>query len=73
MVAVATNVVLVLHFGYLTGMGQGRHLFALLHPIALMLAFGSRSLALQNSIARVAGFWITYAVAFVVFSLCRFP
>jgi 4-amino-4-deoxy-L-arabinose transferase-like glycosyltransferase len=73
LLAVIVNVVLVLRFGYLTGMGQGRHLFVLLHPIALMLALGSRASPFQNSIARVMGFWIIYAVTFVVFSLCRFP
>jgi hypothetical protein len=72
-VAIAMNVCLVLRFGYVNGMGQGRHLFVLLFPVALVLAVGSRSLALQNSAARVAGFWITYSVAFTVFSLCRFP
>jgi hypothetical protein len=71
-VAVAINVILVLRFGYETGMGQGRHMFVLLFPIALTLAIGSRSLALQRSYARVAGFWIAYSVSFVVFSLCRF-
>jgi hypothetical protein len=54
-------------------MGQGRHLFGLLFPIALALATGSRSLALQNSSARVSGFWIAYSIGFTVFSLCRFP
>jgi len=73
MIGFAINVILVLRWGYETGMGQGRHLFVLLFPIALVLALGSRSLALQNSYARVAGFWITYAVGFVIFSLCRFP
>lgn len=72
-IAVAINACLVLRFGYVTGMGQGRHLFGLLFPIALGLAIGSRSLALQNTAARVAGFWITYSVGFTVFSLCRFP
>ena len=57
-IAVMGNVVLVLYFGYQTGMGQGRHLFGLLFPIALILACGSRSLAFQNSFLRAAGFWI---------------
>jgi hypothetical protein len=73
MIGVVINIILVLRFGYETGMGQGRHLFVLLFPIALLIAFGSRSLALQNSNARVAGFWIAYSVGFVIFSLCRFP
>jgi hypothetical protein len=71
--AVLANIVLVLLFGYQTGMGQGRHLFGLLFPIALALACGSRSLTLQSTFPRVAGFWISYAVAFLVFSLMRFP
>jgi hypothetical protein len=72
-IAVMGNVFLVLYFGYQTGMGQGRHLFGLLFPIALILACGSRSLAFQNSFLRAAGFWISYAVAFLLFSLLRFP
>jgi hypothetical protein len=72
-IAITVNVLLVLRFGYQTGMGQGRHLFGLVLPIALLLAFGARSLPMQNSAVRVAGFWITYALAFVIFSLYRFP
>jgi hypothetical protein len=72
-VAIAINVCLVLRFGYVNGMGQGRHMFVLLFPVALIIAVGSRSLALQNSAARVTGFWMTYSVAFTIFSLSRFP
>lgn len=72
-IAVLGNVALVLHFGYQTGMGQGRHLFGLLFPIALTVACGARTLVYQNSFLRVAGFWITYALAFLIYSLLRFP
>jgi 4-amino-4-deoxy-L-arabinose transferase-like glycosyltransferase len=73
LLAILVNVALVLRFGYLMGMGQGRHLFPLLVPIALILAAGLRSIPLRNLQLHTVGFWTTYAVAFVVFSLSRFP
>lgn len=36
-IGIVINVLLILRFGYLFGMGQGRHLFPLLLPIALLL------------------------------------
>jgi 4-amino-4-deoxy-L-arabinose transferase-like glycosyltransferase len=71
--AVLVNVVLVLRFGYLYGMGQGRHLFPLLYPIALLLATGLRYVPARSPAVQATGFWITYALAFTAFSLCRFP
>jgi len=71
--AVFLAVVLVLQFGYLFGMGQGRHLFLLLYPILLFLAAGWRFLPVKHLEVHAAGICITYAVSFVVFSLCRFP
>lgn len=72
-VAVLVNVLLVLRFGYFYGMGQGRHLFPLLYPIGLFLAWGLRSIPASNAAAHVTGFWVTYALSFEAFSLCRFP
>jgi 4-amino-4-deoxy-L-arabinose transferase-like glycosyltransferase len=71
--ALLVNVGLVLRFGYLYGMGQGRHLFPLLYPIALVLAVGLRFVPARNPAVPVIGFWITYTLAFTAFSLCRFP
>jgi 4-amino-4-deoxy-L-arabinose transferase-like glycosyltransferase len=71
--AVLVNVILVLRFGYLYGMGQGRHLFPLLFPIGLLLAAGMRSIPVRQPSIHLAGFWITYALAFQAFSLCHFP
>jgi len=71
--AVLLNVILVLRLGYLYGMGQGRHLFPLLYPIALGLAWGLRSIPGNHPSVQVVGFWVTYALAFEAFSLCRFP
>lgn len=73
LVAIAITVGLVLRFGYQFGMGQGRHLFPLLCPIALFLAVWLRRLPVKQLEIHVAGFWITYAASFAVFSLCRFP
>jgi hypothetical protein len=64
---------LVLRFGFQFGMGQGRHLFPLLCPIALFLAAWLRRLPAKKLEVHAAGFWITYAASFAVFSLCRFP
>jgi len=71
--AVVVNAILVLRFGYLYGMGQGRHLFPLLFSIALLLAVGLRSIPTRHPTIHLAGFWLAYALAFQAFSLCRFP
>ena len=73
LVAVLITVGLVLRFGYQFGMGQGRHLFPLLCPISLFLAAWLRRLPVKKMEVHAAGFWITYAASFAVFSLCRFP
>ena len=73
LVAVLIAVGLVLRFGYQFGMGQGRHLFPLLCPISLFLAAWLRRLPVKKLEVHAAGFWITYAASFAVFSLCRFP
>jgi hypothetical protein len=71
--AALVNVILVLRFGYLYGMGQGRHLFPLLGPLALLLTWGFRAFPAKNIPLHLVGFWTTYALAFEAFSLCRFP
>lgn len=71
--AVLLYIALTLRFGYLLGMGQGRHLFPVLFPIALLLAARLRRLPVKNMEWWAAGFWVAYAVSFTVFSLCRFP
>lgn len=73
LLAVVVNVALVLRFGYLFGMGQGRHLFPLLFPIGLVLGWGLRTLVTKYPAVQAVAFWVAYAVAFTVFSLCRFP
>lgn len=72
-VMLVVAVLLVLRFGYDYGMGQGRHLFPLLHGIGLLLALGFRELPLKNAAVHVVGAWIVYAVTFLVFSLSCFP
>ncbi len=73
LVAIGINIVLALRFGYMFGMGQGRHLFPVLYPIALLLAGGLRRLPAKNRERLAAGFWMAYAVSFMVYSLVRFP
>jgi 4-amino-4-deoxy-L-arabinose transferase-like glycosyltransferase len=72
-VALGIAVCLVLRFGYQFGMGQGRHLFPLLLPIAWFLAVWLRRLPFKQLEIHAAGFWITYAAGFAAFALCRFP
>jgi 4-amino-4-deoxy-L-arabinose transferase-like glycosyltransferase len=73
LLAMVLNIILALRFGYLLGMGQGRHLFPVLYPIGLLLAIRFRTLPLRNPAVHAAGFWITYAFSFEAFSLCQFP
>ena len=73
LMAVLVNVGLVLRFGYQFGMGQGRHLFPVLFPISLALAWGLRPLPIKHPTVQAAGFWVTYAVIFTAYSLARFP
>jgi hypothetical protein len=54
-------------------MGQGRHLFPVLFPLALALAVGLRPLPLPHGAVQVVGFWVSYAVTFAAFSFSRFP
>jgi len=72
-VGVTVNTLLVLRFGYLFGMGQGRHLFPVLFPIALLLGNWLRSLNVKKWEVHLAGGWILYALTFAAFSLTRFP
>jgi hypothetical protein len=73
--AIAVNVVLVYRFGLLYGQGQGRFLFPLLIPLSLLLAIGFRVLPVSSSKRahlHVAGFFVTYALAFTCFCLAVF-
>ncbi len=70
---VGVNVLLVLRFGYLFGMGQGRHLFPLLLPIGLALGSWARSLSARSWEVHLTGGWIVYALTFAAYSLTKFP
>ncbi len=72
-IGVLINVLLVLRFGYLFGMGQGRHLYPVLFPIALLLGNWLRSLSVKKLEVHLAGGWIVYAVTFATYGLARFP
>jgi 4-amino-4-deoxy-L-arabinose transferase-like glycosyltransferase len=72
LVAVLVNLLLVLRFGYLLGMGQGRHLFPVLCPIALYLGARWRTFPAKKLEPYTAGIWVSYAVGFVVFALWCF-
>lgn len=71
--AVVIEVLLALRFGFLFGMGQGRYLFLLLPVIALLFAARLRMLPVQYLDIHGVGFWVTYAISFLVYSLCCFP
>jgi len=73
LLALGFNLLLVMRFGYLFGMGQGRHLFPLLFPVALLLAAGWRKLPVKALGLWATGFWVVYATGFALFSLSRFP
>lgn len=73
LLALGFNLLLVLRFGYLFGMGQGRHLFPLLLPVALLLAAGWRKLPVPALALSATIFWVVYAFGFALFSLSRFP
>ena len=73
LLAFGFNLLLVLRFGYLFGMGQGRHLFPLLLPVSLWLAAGWRKLPVPGLALWTTAFWILYALGFAMFSMSRFP
>ncbi len=72
---VLTNFVLVLRFGIMYGQGQGRFLFPMLGPIAVMVAIAIRSIWDQHpeklSILSLV-FASSYAVMFAAYSLTTF-
>jgi 4-amino-4-deoxy-L-arabinose transferase-like glycosyltransferase len=68
---VGVTVLLSLRFGYLFGMGQGRHLLPVLFPVAVLLAMRLRQLPLPRREQLAALGWMIYAVAFVAFTLWR--
>lgn len=73
--AILVNVGLVLRFGLLYAQGQGRFLFPLLLPLALLLGVGLRMLPWTGQPAMRAhavGFWSAYALSFVAYSLAVF-
>jgi 4-amino-4-deoxy-L-arabinose transferase-like glycosyltransferase len=67
------TILLVVRFGYQFGMGQGRHLFPVLFPIAVLLAARVRKFPVPHLEYFTAACWVIYAVAFLIFSLIRFP
>lgn len=70
---VIVNLFLAFRVGYQFGMGQGRHLFPLLFPIALFLGSWLRLSPVKKIEVHTAGCWILYALAFTAYSLARFP
>jgi hypothetical protein len=69
----ALNILLVLRLGYLFGMGQGRHLFPLLYPLALLLAARWRTFPAKRLEPYTTALWIIYALTFLIFSVWMFP
>ena len=74
--SILINAALVLRFGVLYGQAQGRFLFPLLLPIALLLGTGLRALQLlpaHRARVHLAGIQIVYLVSFTAYSLGAFP
>jgi hypothetical protein len=76
LLTILVNAALVLRFGILYGQAQGRFLFPLLLPIALLLGTGLRApqiLSVNRTRIHMAGIQITYLVSFAAYSLGTFP
>ena len=74
--ALAANAVLVFRFGILYGQGQGRFLYPLLVPGALVVGTGLRMFTLaerEDAPLHLTGFLATYALSFTAYSLAMFP
>lgn len=74
-VALIINFLLVLRFGILYDQGQGRLMFPLLIPAALIISALLKVFPVTDSAeARIhtAGFWMTYSISFMFFSLAVF-
>ncbi len=72
---VMANFVLVARFGLLYAQGQGRLLFPTLIPLALFFAWGLRGMGiarLRHAHVHAAGFFMTYALAFIGYCLAYF-
>lgn len=73
--AVVANLALVVRFGLLYAQGQGRLLFPMLIPLALFFALGLTYLGverLRHAHVHIAGFFMTYALAFTGYCLASF-
>ncbi|MBN2171451.1 MAG: glycosyltransferase family 39 protein [Candidatus Krumholzibacteriota bacterium] len=70
--AIAFNALLVLRFGVLYNQGQGRFLFPLLVPLALLMGLGLRVYPVKKLSLHLAGLLITYGVTFTAFALAMF-
>lgn len=71
-VGIVVNLSAALRFGALYGQAQGRFLFPMLLPIALLFAAGLHGYRMKNTHVHVAGALICYALAFVCYSLGKF-
>lgn len=73
---IVLNIVLVARFGYLYNQGQGRFLFPMLIPIAVLMALGIQQLAPRAQHERLPGllgaFFSTYVLSFTAYSLAVF-
>ncbi len=70
---VIINYVLVLRFGLLYNQGQGRFLYPMIIPIALLMAIGIKhTLNTTQAYVHAAGFFVSYFLAFAGFNLALF-
>ncbi len=74
--AMLMNAGLVFRFGLENGQGQGRFLFTLLAPTALLIGTGLRMFTLterEDAPLHLTGLFLTYATSFTFHSLAVFP
>ncbi len=71
--AIGVNLLLVTRFALMYEQGQGRFLFPLLVPLAILIGAGVSSWRRDDKAAHVAGFFSAYALSFVAYSLATFP
>ncbi len=73
LLSIALNFFIVLRFGVLYSQGQGRHIYPLLIPIAVLLALGIQQLPItkfwKKAHIHLSGFLICYLLAYTGFSL----
>lgn len=72
MIVLILDILLVLRFGFLYAQSQGRFLFPLLLPAALLFGIGLRTYPVRHAGSWAAGIFIIYSLTFTFFSIAWF-